>query len=285
MSAITAMAGWLGSNRLLAPHVGEALQGCSWVGIPFAGSMSEVPHIKASSILINDKHRHIINMARCVANDNIRPQLLRRLRRKCFHPEELADAQQICKVNQPFSSEPDLDAAEHYFVCCWMGRASKAGTDDEFNGRTSTRWSATGGSSVVRYFSAIRALAMFSKCLRLCAFETTDAFDFLARCEDLQKNGVYCDPPFPVAGRRYLHNAGQNDADEAAWHARLAEALVRFDKCRVVCRFYDHPLIRKLYPEKRWLWRLLTGGKKQTNGDAPEVLVIRNAAHQGDLFA
>lgn len=283
MSEITALAGWLGSNRMLAKHVGEVLDGCYWVGIPFAGSMSEVPHIKASSILVNDKHRHIINLARCVADKSLRLQLVRQLRRKAFHPDELAAAQRFCKENEP-AATADMAAAENYFVCCWMGRASKAGTDDEFNGRTSTRWSASGGSSVTRYFTAIRSLALFAKSLRRCAFETMDAFDFIGRCEDLPKNGIYCDPPFPVAGRRYLHNAGQTETEETTWHTRLRDALVRFEETRIVCRFYDHPLIRDLYGSG-WEWRALAGGKKQTNGDAPEVLVTRNMPAQGDLFA
>jgi len=33
---------------MLGAHVGKALQGCSWVGIPFAGGLCEVPHIDAT---------------------------------------------------------------------------------------------------------------------------------------------------------------------------------------------------------------------------------------------
>jgi hypothetical protein len=61
---------------------------------------------------------------------------------------------------------------------------------------------------------------------------------------------------------------------------------------RVVCRFYDHPLVRELYPEQRWTWRHLAGGRKQTNGDAPEVLLLNGPsrvavapATGGGLFA
>ena len=61
------------------------------VGIPFAGSMSEVPHIKARTILVSDKHRHVINLARVTRDDALRAQLIRGLRRQLFHPDELAD--------------------------------------------------------------------------------------------------------------------------------------------------------------------------------------------------
>ena len=40
------------------------LDGCEWVGIPFAGGMSEVPHIKAHTVVVNDLHEGIITLGR-----------------------------------------------------------------------------------------------------------------------------------------------------------------------------------------------------------------------------
>src|ERR1700693_1384880 len=89
---VTALAPWYGSNRMLASEVGKQLDGCNWVGIPFAGGMCEVAHIKARTLLIGDTHRHIINLA-CVASDpKLGPQLYRRLRRTAFHPEIISRA-------------------------------------------------------------------------------------------------------------------------------------------------------------------------------------------------
>lgn len=281
---ISALAPWFGSNRMLAHEVGKAMAGCSWAGVVFAGGLAEIPHIPARTLLVNDKHRHVINLARVVRDDRLRGQLVRGLRRRLFHPDELAEAQAVCKSTEP-GDAPDVALAEAYFVCCWVGRSSKAGIDDEFNGRPSVRWKADGGDSGVRYWSALRSLASWGVALRRCTFETMDAFDFLARCEDLPGHGVYADPPFPGVGRRYRHNAGKTAADERAWHTRLRDALGRFQTTRVVCRFYDDPLIRELYPEPRWAWNQLAG-RKQTNDDAPEVLLVSNpaAAEGKNLF-
>lgn len=291
--AVSALAGWFGGNRMLASHVGDAMRGCSWVGVVFAGGMSELPHIDARTIVVNDLHRHIINCARCVADDVLRPQMIRRLRRKAFHPEELADAQQRCLLREEgalhgvgsmVTGTLSLEWAIDYFVCCWMNRGGKAGIDSEFNGRPSVRWKADGGDSMVRYQSAIRMLAEFSRTLRRCTFETMDAFDFLARCEDNDDSGIYADPPFPEVGRRYKHNAGQTAAEERAWHTRLRDALQRFERTRVVARFYDHPMVRELYHEATgWHWQQLEG-RTQANREAPEVLLVRNPAKEG-LFA
>lgn len=274
--SVTALAGWHGGNRMLASSVGVALDGCSWVAVLFAGSMAEVPHIRARTILCNDQHTWIINLARVVANDALRQLLIRQLSRKCpLHPVELADAQAFCKTHVPIGL--DLDAAVNYFVTAWMGRASRAGTKSEFDGAPAIRWNAGGGDSTVRYFSAIRALVPFSQSLRRCTFETKDAFEILERCEDASGVGVYADPPFPEAGRKYTHNAGQTEVEERQWHIRLRDALERFTKTRVVCRFYDHPLIRELYSAEWWDWRILKG-RKQSNEAAPEVLLVNRAS-------
>jgi hypothetical protein len=46
-----AIAPWFGAARLIAESVGEEMAGCRWVGVPFAGSMSELAHIRAGSIV------------------------------------------------------------------------------------------------------------------------------------------------------------------------------------------------------------------------------------------
>jgi DNA adenine methylase len=282
--SVTALAGWFGSNRMLAPHVGKQLSGCTWVGVPFAGGMTEILEMTARTILVNDLHRHIINLARVVKSDELRPKLIRELKRTIFHPDELADAQNDCRdrdlcqrvlIEVPDEDTiPNLQWAIDYFVCCWMGRASKAGIDDEFNGRPAFRWNASGGDSVVRYRSAIKSLVVFGKVFRRCSFETMDAFDFVARCEDKTGHGVYCDPPFPNAGRRYKHNCGETDAEERVWHTRLRNAVSRFTKTRIVMRFYDHELIRELYPESEWEYLRLKG-RKQSNESAEELLLVK----------
>src|SRR5690606_10176371 len=94
---VTALVPWFGSNRSCASYVGEAMKGCEWVGVPFAGSMTEVRYIEARSVLVNDLHRHLINLARVTADTWLGPELYRHLRRRVFHPDELAWAQSVCK--------------------------------------------------------------------------------------------------------------------------------------------------------------------------------------------
>jgi hypothetical protein len=57
--------------------------------------------------------------------------------------------------------------------------------------------------------------------------------------------------------------------------------LAEFTRARVVCRFYDHPLIRELYPTGQWTWHEFSG-RKQSNAAAPEVLLTNDK--QRSLF-
>lgn len=274
---ITTLAPWFGSNRMLAENVGAALKGCSWVGVPFAGGMSELVHIKANVLLVSDLHRHVINLANCVKLH--RPELTAMLDATLFHPDELARAQAHCRDCERDATE-DVDRVRGmlkwgaaYFVASWMSRAGTSGTEGEFNGSMSIRWKSGGGDSVVRFRNAVESLKEWEKIAQRCSFVTLDVFDFLDQCSkrDIAENGIYLDPPFPGPGDGYQHKFTEEQ------HRHMAERLTAFHRARIVCRFYDHPLVRELYREEDgWTWNMLTGGRKQTNDEAPEVLLTRN---------
>ena len=275
---ITTLAPWFGSNRTLAPAVGAELAGCGWVGIPFAGGMAELPCITARTIMVNDLHRAVVNLARVAADPKLGPELYRRLRRLPFHGDILAEAQRRCRDRRGEGGlfggggngdTPDLDWATAYFVAVWMNRSGQAGTDGELSGNLPIRWNADGGDSATRYTHAVWSLPAWRRqVLRRCNFSTLDWREFMRKVKDEADMGVYCDPPFPGPGDAYTYSFSDDD------HRELARRLAEFHAARVVCRFYEHELIRALYPEPRWTRRKLSGGRKQTNEAAPEVLVM-----------
>ncbi len=275
--AIKCLSPWFGSNRMLAPMVGQELMGCDFVGVPFAGGMSELLRIKARTLNVNDLHRHVIMLATVLANPKLAPTVYRRLRRVPFHPESLSDAQEHCRsmerVSVPLSMEAQIQWATAYFVAAWMPRHGSGGTKGELSVGVSTRWGATGGDSAKHYWGAVDSIRAWHKILRRGNFTSLDWGQFIGKCKDEEGHGIYCDPPFPGPGEKYLYRMG----DEA--HRNLAKALSSYENARVVCRFYDHPLVRELYPEGRWTWRHLKG-RDQTNDDAkPEVLLINGASY------
>lgn len=270
---VTALAPWYGSNRSLAHKVGELLSDCSWVGVAFAGGMSELLHITARTMLVSDLHSHVLNLAAVVADPELRPLLVERLDTLPVHPSVLTAAQLRCRWYEEQNTHPPcLDWAVNYFVCAWMSRNGTAGTANEFKAGMSTRWTANGGDSATRFRNATESLASWSEVMRRCTFVRMDVLDFLFRTKDDVGHGLYLDPPFPDAGDSYKHKFTEDD------HRRLACVLARFRQCRVVCRFYEHPLIEELYPSSAWEWNRYTGGKKQTNEAAPEVLLVNRRA-------
>lgn len=260
---IKTLAPWYGGNRMLAAEVGKALAGCEWVGIPFAGGMAEIPLIRARTIVANDLHRGVMSLAAYVREDCEGLQQV--LRTLLFHPDTLLEAQEILRA-EGFESTNRVAIA--YFVCAWMTRSGSAGTDAELTSKVALRWEAGGGDSAKRYQSAIDSLGAWAVELRRCTFSMLDCFEFFDKCKDRERHGIYCDPPFPGPGDKYTHKF-----DEGR-HRRLAERLSQFRHVRVVCRFYDHPLIRELYPEGDWKWLRFTG-RNQANNATPEVLVVR----------
>lgn len=272
-----------GSNRLLAPAVGEALAGCAWVGAPFVGGLSELPWIDAPTIVASDAHAHIINLARVVADPEGCAELEARLESMLFHPLELADAQRRCWEREAAMGgggeaeavievgPPDVEWAADYFVCAWMARAGAAGTKGEFGAVQSVRWNATGGDSVLRFRNAIAGLPEWLRVLAgRVTFVCQDAFEFLAKVKDEPKHGVYCDPPFAKEGGAYKHGFGETH------HHKLAAVLAGFKKARVALRCYEDAGMRQFYPEAGgWEWRRFVG-KRQTNENSPEALVVKN---------
>lgn len=277
---IGALQPWFGSSRIIAPHVGAALRGCKWVGVPFAGGMCELAHIDARTIVVSDLHRHVINLAKCIANPCTFRGVLGYLRRMPFHQDILEQAQDwCCDPHRPGDEQEDVRSAVAYFICGWMGRNGKSGIDDEFNGRLSIRWNANGGDSAVRYRNAVRGLAEWHRIMRRCTFDTLDCFEFLDRCEDSDGHGIYCDPPWPDDGAKYRHKFLECD------HIRLRDKLASFAKTRVVIRFGVHPLIERLYPREGWEWREITG-RTQSNSEKREALILRKIAGvTGVLFS
>jgi hypothetical protein len=277
LPAIGAIAPWFGSARLLGPAVGQLLEGANWVGVPFAGSMAEIPYIRARTIVVNDLHKGVITLARIVADETLGPTLYRRLRRHALHPDDLTESQSICRnmeehadCRDALDEETILRWAEAMFVASWLARSGSAGTKSEFDATLSLRWAAGGGDSAVRFQNAIRSINAWRRSLRRATFSSIDAFAFLEKSKDVPQHAIYCDQPFPGGpGDKYKYHFTLQQTK------RLSVELLRFRQARVVSRFYDHPIVRELYPATEWTWHHLSG-RKQTNQAAPEVLLVRN---------
>jgi site-specific DNA-adenine methylase len=283
---VTAVANWFGSERLVREAIARKLHGCTLVVIPFAGGMGILPLIAAKKIIVNDLHRHVINLARVMGDPILGPKLYRALRRLPFTLDALHLSQCSCierrdlleLLESPralFRPAGDVSRlldplgwAMDYAVCSWMSRGGQAGTPGEFSGSLPVRYSPNGGGSGQRFHNWVASLPAWRRVLRRCEFESCDYLEVLNKAHDDPKVGIYIDAPWPGAGEGYVHRFSNHRQCE------LATRLGEFKRARVVLRYGDHPLIRQLYPEKSWLWELQPG-RDQANGEISEVIITR----------
>jgi DNA adenine methylase len=281
---ITALAPWFGGKRTMAAAIVEAIGPHTSYWEPFCGSMAVLlakPPCRSETA--NDLHGDLINLARVIRDPRLGPALYR-LRRTLFHEEVFRDSQAVVRAAgcDPRAA-PDVERAYHYFVQSWMGMSGVAGTSAKST-NFARRYSDKGGAPGTRWVSAVRSIPEWRRRMGRVQILSMDAFALLARIADEPGTAIYCDPPYLVKGAKYVHDFVPKD------HTRLAEALGRFTRARVVVSYYDHPALAGLYPG----WRmeridvaknLVNQGRRDQAGAtrAPEVLLVNGAARGGSL--
>jgi DNA adenine methylase len=286
-ATITALAPWFGGKRTMAPAVVEALGPHTAYWEVFCGSMAVLlgkPSCRTE--VVNDLHADLVNLARVLQCPRLGPALYRRLRRVLASQDLFADS--LAAVRSAEAPDgPDPDRAFHYFVASWQGMNGVAGTSS-FNTNFCRRFSSLGGDAGARWVGAVRSIPAWRRRLERVQVLRCDGVELCEKIEDREGVVVYADPPYLVKGAKYLHDFA------AADHKRLAAALGRFKRTRVVVSYYAHPDLAALYPG--WHERpvsvakvLVNSGKRDSGGrtDAPEVLLSNlpfPAAREMSLF-
>lgn len=279
MSTIGALAPWFGAKRTLAAKIVAALGPHRAYWEPFCGSMAVLlAKSQCSMETVNDLHGDLINLARVVQHDTLGPRLYRQLRRTLMHEAFMHEAAERWKErgNVPAGHEPDVDRAADFFLSSWMGRNGVSGTQS-YNQGFSARYTKNGGHAATRFCSAVDSIPSWRRRLRGVTILNRDGFDIIAKIEDEPGVAMYVDPPYVKKGAKYVHDFESED------HHRLADALGRFRRTRVVVSCYDDPLVRELY--RGWSFiecpttkALVNQGMRDTGGAvvAPEVLIVNS---------
>lgn len=283
---ITALAPWFGSKRTLAPEIVRDLGPHRVYWEPFCGSLA-VLFAKPPCAMetANDLHGDLVNLARVLKGEDTALCLYGRVARLVFHEDLFHEAAERVRARGqvPAPAAADVDRAEDYLVCSWFGRNGVVGTSS-YNANFCRRFTANGGHTATRWRGVVESIPAWHERLRNVTCLNADAFELLGRIDDADGTAIYADPPYLVKGAKYVHDL---DADG---HARLAEALGRFKRTRVVVSYYAHPRLAELYPG--WRCReivvtrsLVNQGARDKGGatKATEVLLV-NDQHQRMLF-
>lgn len=287
MGTITAIAPWFGSKRNLATEIIRAIGPHRVYWEPVCGSLAVLlakPPVVMETA--NDLHGDLINLARVLRDEEKAFVLYGRTARLIYHEDifEECAARVRSRGDQSASDLPDVNRAEDYLICSWFGRNGVAGTSSN-NMNFCARYTANGGHAATRWKSVVDSIPSWHQRLRNVTILNRDVFDILPRIADEPGTAIYVDPPYLTKGAKYLHDFAVSD------HARLAEALGRFRKTRVVVSYYDDARLSDLYPG----WRvdmhevtkaLVNQGARDSSGatKATEVLLVNDFSGQNTLF-
>jgi DNA adenine methylase len=272
---IGAIAPWFGGKRTLAPTIVAEIGDHKSYWEPFCGSLAVLlskPAVRSETV--NDLHGELINLARVLASDHAEA-LYDRLNRTLFC-EQLF--QEIREGSREEGSP--VDRAYIFFVESWMGRNGVAGTR-EANTNFCRRYTSNGGDPAVRFQNAAASIPAWHARLRGVQIYNGDGIEIIDRIEDKEGTAIYCDPPYLVKGAQYRHDFADGFMGNANDHERLAVALGRFKKTRVVASYYAHPALKAMYAG--WTVKEVFTTKAMVNQGmrgregvtvAPEVLLL-----------
>lgn len=292
-----AISPWYGTKREMAPDICVELGPHISYFEPFCGSMSVLLAKPAvSHELVNDLHGDLINLARVLADPTAAVELYTRLQRVLYSEQLHLESQAVLVSSVPpaDTDSANVDRAFHYFLANWIGRDGHAGTNRD-NFQIAVRWTPGGGGGPTRFVGAVESIPAWHNRLRRVTILRRDAFEVISKVEDVDGVSMYVDPPYLMATRggagehsRYLHEfdespgglyGGRDD------HQKLADALDRFKRVRVVVSYYDDPRLAELYPKwtKRSLYRnknlAVQNRRGSSSTTAPEVLLINGKSY------
>lgn len=283
---ITAIAPWFGGKRTLAPRIIAELGEHRAYWETFAGGISVILTKPVTPFeTINDLFGEIVNLARVIANEDSAVQLYGRMSRMLMSETLFHEAAERWRDRgiTPAGSDPDIDRATDYMICCWFGRNGVAGTSS-YNQGFCVRYTKNGGHAAKRFQSAVESIPAWHDRLRNVTILDRDGIDLCDRIEDASGVVIYADPPYLAKGAKYIH-----DFDWLA-HRRLAKSLNRFKKTRVVVSYYEHPDLAAMYPgwtkvDCTMTKALVNQGMRDASGEsakAPEVLLVNGPSYTPD---
>lgn len=277
---IGAMLPYFGGKRSLAGRIVREIGVHKVYWEPFCGSLA-VLFSKPAVLMetVNDLHGDVVNLARVIQNRDTAERLYATLYPMVPCQQLHAEARQRVNAADPILEVgPDVERAADFFFVSWMARNGLTGISQSAGGNGfAVRFTSNGGSPGPRWVKAVEGIPGWHERLRSVLVLSHDGIGVCERVEDKPGTVIYADPPYLKEGAQYRHNFDIED------HRRLADALNRFEKTRVVVSYYDHPDLEVLYPGWRKidvsLTKAMARDKLSSAGDpekAPEVLLVRN---------
>ncbi len=220
--------------------------------------------------IYNDINGDIVNLFRVMANTVNRSALLKKLKwtppsREIFENDRKIHIQgghSFMFVKDDPVERARMTLYRHIF--CFGGKTRTGGFAVSTKDRKNIK-------EVCKYQNVLRSLSGYGKFFSNTVIEHMD-FVKLIEAYGYKENIVfYVDPPYPGFLSYYSDNL---DIYE---HEQLAVMLIK-TPAPVICTFYDHPLVRRLYPDDIWKYEVVTGNKNSKQGgnqDTDELILTK----------
>lgn len=240
---------------------------------------------------VNDLYGFVVNVARVLADEVMARELYGTLNRLLLCEELFDEAKARLACSTGDQSLSVRRAADFLFVA-WAGRSGITGTKLT-NAHFSPRYTSSGGSRGDLWAEVVASVPDWHRRLARVNVLQRDCVALASSIDDEPTTVIYCDPPYIRDGEtrtsstKYVHEFSARD------HVRLARALGRFKRARVIVSYYDHAWLYRLSPG--WTVRRLDATKRLPTGNrrgseresAPEVLLINGPSlvEGASLFA
>lgn len=272
--------GWYGGKFSHLEWLLPLLPACHHYCEPFAGSAAVLLNRDPSPVeTYNDIDGDVVNFFRVLRDHH--EELIRSISLTPFSREEYYTA--IYGETEGIS---EVERARRFYIKARQTRTGLAQTASLGRWANCKNTSRAGMSGVVsRWLGGVDALEEIAQRLIRVQIENRPAVEVI-RLYDSPETLFYCDPPYLHATRGDSSAYGF-EMDETE-HKNLAQTL---NECegKVAVSGYDHPLMEKLFPNKRW-YKIMGADRTihSTKGTRQEVLWTNydpcNVKDQGGLF-
>lgn len=239
----------------------------------FGGSGAVTLHSGFRKRIYNDVNGDIVNLFRVMATDKGRMVLLKKLRWAPPSRQLFEDDHEVFRrggfsfrlVDCPME-RARMTFYRHIF--CFAAKTRSAGFTVSIADSIQIK-------EASKYQNVLRSFALFGRFFSNTVIENLDFADLIESYGHKEKVVFFVDPPYP--GFSYYSDNLSNHQ-----HEQLATMLLR-TPAPVICTFYDHPLVRKLYPEDVWDYEVVNGCKNSNQGGnktTEELILTRKAVSQ-----
>lgn len=223
----------------------------------FGGSGAVTLRSGFTKRIYNDVNSDMVNLFRVMASPGSRSKLLKQLRwtppsREIYNADRLIHLHNNHSFKSVSCSVTRARMTFYRHIYAFGGKIRTGGFVVSTSDRNRIK-------EIMKYSNVLRQFSEYGKFFSETVIEHLDFSLLIKKYGDRDNVVLFVDPPYPGFETYYSNNLGMDQ------HFQLANLLLTI-MAPVVCTFYDHSLVRKLYPVEHWNYDIINGLKNNRQG-------------------